>query len=152
MDQADSHTVRAAVLAAINDIPDPCSVAAHSAAGLVDMGLVVDLLMTDTTPGQFSVEVAMRATSPGCVFFGVFDAEILNRVAAVPGVASVNVTWSMEPLWEPSMMSEELQARRSKFLGSLRAYASSQRASRDEVPREAGAHAGAWRPSRLTNI
>jgi len=107
MDQADSHTVRAAVLAAINDIPDPCSVAAHSAAGLVDMGLVVDLLMTDTTPGQFSVEVAMRATSPGCVFFGVFDAEILNRVAAVPGVASVNVTWSMEPLWEPSMMSED---------------------------------------------
>lgn len=127
----DEEEVRGAVLTIINEIPDPCSVAARTPAGLFDMGLVVDLEMTPRAD-KYDVGLSMRVTSPGCMFFSVFDSELRERISALEDVRSVEVSWSMDPLWDPSMMSDELRARRGEQLVVLEQGARS-RLRRDKV-------------------
>ncbi len=100
---------------AINSIPDPCSVAAHSPMGLVEMGLLEKLEIDDG--GE--VTVRLRLTSPTCLQVGYFSHEITERVGVLEGVTSVVVTNDLGLDWTPDMIAPEAAAARHLKLLSM---------------------------------
>lgn len=94
----------AAVRAALNEIHDPCSVAAGLPAGLEEMGLVRSL---EVVPGERGavVRLAIGVTEPGCVMGYPFAEEAERRVGALPGVERVEVDFDHAHDWEPADMA-----------------------------------------------
>ncbi|MEU6643600.1 iron-sulfur cluster assembly protein [Saccharomonospora sp. NPDC046836] len=102
----------AEVLAALEDVIDPCSVATGMPLSLPGMGLVKDIEIESGT-----VTVHMRLSSPGCYMLGFFTDEITDRVTRLRGITSVKVTFDEGLDWDPSFIrAEEAQRRRRKFL------------------------------------
>jgi len=99
----------------INSIPDPCSVAAHSPMGLVEMGLLEQLEIDD----EGEVTVRLRLTSPSCLQVGYFSHEITDRVGALEGVTSVVVTHDLGLDWSPDMIAPKAAAARHLKLVSM---------------------------------
>ena len=66
-------------MAEIEAIADPCSVAAGHPTGLAGMGIVERV---DVVGG--SVAVLLLPTFPTCMFRGVFETEIEQRLRALP--------------------------------------------------------------------
>jgi metal-sulfur cluster biosynthetic enzyme len=104
-----SRERRVEVLAAINDIVDPCSAAVRVPIGIVDFGLVESV---DLDGGRVNLE--LLTTAPSCMFTGLFEEEVERRVAALPWVESVHVAINSEPrflsLWDESRMSDAARA------------------------------------------
>lgn len=98
--------LRRRVLAAINEIVDPCSAGIGMPTGIADLGLIDRLEIDD---GR--VDVTLITTAPHCMFVGMFKEQIEHRVGATPGVASVRVTMNYETMWDESRMSEGARAR-----------------------------------------
>ena len=98
------------VRAALNEIVDPCSVAAGEPAGLADMGLVRRI---EVCPGQEGahVEVVLALTEPTCLMGFPFVRSARERVAALPGVEAVEVSLDPDFEWTPSEMSPEYAER-----------------------------------------
>ncbi len=95
-----SAALRTAVEAALNAIVDPCSRAAGSPMGLIDMGLV-DRLEIDA---EGRVQLAIVPTSPLCMMTGVFLAEARRSLAGIPEVTSVSIALDPETIWTPERM------------------------------------------------
>lgn len=93
-DRVDEDRVRAAV----NAVPDPCSVTAGVPAGLDDMGLVRDVTISGP-PGARRVVVAIRLTEPTCLMGHVFVPAARAAVRALPGVTEVDVRLDPDPGW-----------------------------------------------------
>jgi metal-sulfur cluster biosynthetic enzyme len=99
-----SDALRSAVLAALDDVVDPCSVSAGVALGLVQMGLVRDLSVDPSG----NVTVVLRLTSPGCMIGVVqFPEQIHKRLASVDGVADVNVEFDHNFDWSEDAVSAQ---------------------------------------------
>jgi metal-sulfur cluster biosynthetic enzyme len=94
--QSKSDEVRAA----LNEIRDPCSVAAQTPVGLWDMGLI-----TAVDIGEGGVEICVRPTFPGCLFVGHFDREIRARLAALPWCSSVRIAIDSSTVWTEADMA-----------------------------------------------
>jgi metal-sulfur cluster biosynthetic enzyme len=92
----------------LNEIQDPCSVAAGTATGLVDMGLVEEVAVS----AHGDVRVNLRLTSPTCNMLGYMAEEANAKVRELSGVRSVEVVADQGLDWSPSMMSPEAQERR----------------------------------------
>lgn len=75
------------VRARINAIVDPCSTAMAEPIGIDDFGIVQHVRIDG---GE--VEVVLLPTSPHCLFLGLFEEEIEQRLRTLPGVTSVRVT------------------------------------------------------------
>ncbi|HTY39098.1 MAG TPA: iron-sulfur cluster assembly protein [Bacteroidota bacterium] len=73
---------------------------------IVDLGLVYDLKIDDSVPGEANVFVTMTLTAPGCGMGPLIAADVKRRVQMVPGVSNVRVDLVFTPTWNPSMMSE----------------------------------------------
>jgi metal-sulfur cluster biosynthetic enzyme len=73
---------------------------------IVDLGLVYDLKVDETIPGESSVFVTMTLTAPGCGMGPMIAADVRRRVQAVHGVQNVRVDLVFDPTWNPGMMSE----------------------------------------------
>lgn len=103
----------------LDEIKDPCSVAASSPMGLSEMGIVksVDIARN----GQ--VEVELRLTSPFCEMIAYFRNEALAKIGKLPGVTAVSVTHDSGLDWEPEMIAPEAQARRKQRLATLHGLA-----------------------------
>jgi metal-sulfur cluster biosynthetic enzyme len=91
-----------AVRRALEDVVDPCSVAAGTPLSLVAMGLVHSITMDD---GAVSIELLL--TGPGCLYGGLFADAVRREVTALPGVRSVDVRLVTDDVWEPARMSED---------------------------------------------
>ena len=64
--------VRAAVMACLEKIVDPCSVASGVPAGLVSMGLVGPVEIKEGRAGA-KVHVTLYITEPGCLMGSLFE-------------------------------------------------------------------------------
>ena len=113
--------VRARVEEALDRVVDPCSVGRQLPAGLLEMGLVDGILLTEDGEGAARVTVRARLTSPACHFQLWFDERIRGEVADVPGVSGVTVEWSKSYDWSDERMSPRLKRRiRAKRLAAGR--------------------------------
>ena len=93
---------------AINTIVDPCSRAAGTPIGLADMGLVTAIDVS----GDGRVAITITPTFSGCLFTGVFAHEVEERVGALAGCASVEVTFTApEEAWTEAKIAPAARAR-----------------------------------------
>lgn len=99
----------------VNTIEDPCSVAAGTAIGLADMGLVEDVKVSE----EGDVRIALRLTSPTCNMLGFMAEEASARVRGLPGVRSVEVVADQGLDWTPSLMSPAAQQQRQARIEML---------------------------------
>lgn len=111
------------VRAAVNEVPDPCSVAQGVPVGLVDMGLLCGVEVGAERDGCHDVQLELRLTGPGC-FYGIhFEREIRQRLEAMPDVATIDVEFNPEFDWTQDDIAphvqEELRARRERLLAQL---------------------------------
>lgn len=96
---------RAAVMAELDRIIDPCSQAVGRPAGLVGMGMIERLDVAGS-----AVRVSVLPTFPACLFQGRFEAEIEARVGALPWCGSVAVGFVHgEVTWDETRMSPALR-------------------------------------------
>jgi metal-sulfur cluster biosynthetic enzyme len=111
---------RRAVVAAVNAIADPCSIAMAEPIGIADLGLVEEVRIDDG-----HVTVVLVPTSPQCLFVGLFEEEVEARVSALDWVESVLVGFDEgETIWDETRMTSvarERLARRRTALAAARA-------------------------------
>jgi probable FeS assembly SUF system protein SufT len=74
-------------------------------ASIVELGLVY-LVQSEPAEGGHKVLVRMTLTAPACGIGPVLVEDVRRAVAAVPGVAAVDVELVFDPPWDPSRMSE----------------------------------------------
>ena len=120
--------LKAEVLACLESIVDPCSVAAGARAGLVSMGLVGDITIENRAAGRH-VNVTLHVTEPSCLMGAIFQANALTAITALSGVGSAAVEIDRTHLWSPQEMSPEYRRR----LADFRAAQSSRLTSREEI-------------------
>jgi metal-sulfur cluster biosynthetic enzyme len=104
------------IRATLDDIKDPCSVAASIPMGLDEMGIVKSVAIADS--GQ--VDIGLRLTSPVCEMIGYMRKEAIARIGALPGVTGVSVSHDSGLDWDHDMIAPEAQARRQHRLAMLR--------------------------------
>lgn len=102
MKSTEKSEVTEAVKKALNDIHDPCSVAAGHPLGLVDMGLVQKLEVSD----EGSVNVVLRMTFAGCMMIPHLAGAAEESIAIIPGVTSSFVDVDTAITWTPSDMKQ----------------------------------------------
>jgi metal-sulfur cluster biosynthetic enzyme len=91
----------------VNAIVDPCSSAMGAPIGLGDMGIVDSV---DVTDGH--VLVRLLPTSPGCLYTGIFDAEIQRRLRSFDWCTGVEVALGGgDEIWTEERMSAQGRAR-----------------------------------------
>ena len=91
-------------------IADPCSTAVGAPAGLVSMGLVLDVSVGGT-PHAATVSVRLGLTEPGCLMQGIFSAAAEREIQALPGVADVVVHIDHGHVWDRDDMAAGYRAR-----------------------------------------
>lgn len=72
---------------------------------VVDLGFIYDICVLDG-----AVFITMTATTPGCPATGLLREGAENAVARIPGIESVDVTMTFEPLWTPSRIEPSVRA------------------------------------------
>ncbi len=72
---------------------------------IVDLGFVYDVSIDGD-----AAHITMTATSRGCPAAAFLKEGVADRALQVEGVASVDVTMTFEPPWQPSMISPEAKA------------------------------------------
>jgi metal-sulfur cluster biosynthetic enzyme len=93
--------------ARLNQIIDPCSIAAGAQAGLVDLGLVRSIEFEDLGSGRYKAVVQIIITHPFCMMAGVFLNEVRKRLIEIDGIAEVEATLDAETMWTPELMTPE---------------------------------------------
>ena len=95
----------AAVEAALEEVVDPCSLAAGTPLSLRDMGLVRSWTWRD---GR--LELVLCVTAPGCGFVGHMARAATDGLLALDGVREVDVRVDTDVVWDPSWQSERARA------------------------------------------
>jgi metal-sulfur cluster biosynthetic enzyme len=72
---------------------------------IVDLGFVYDI-----TVAAGAARITMTATTPGCPASSFLREGAESAVAAVPGVASADVTMTFEPPWTPALIDPAVRA------------------------------------------
>lgn len=110
----------AAVRGALDQIKDPCSVAACVPMGLSEMGLI----KTVQIGPDGSVDIELRLTSPFCEMIAFMKNEAAAKVGALAGVTGVTVRHDSGFDWDHDLIAPAAQARRQARLNTLRALPS----------------------------
>jgi metal-sulfur cluster biosynthetic enzyme len=110
-----SLSLKGKVESGLQRVKDPCSVARGTPIGLVDMGLVVDISLVDLYDGV-RVELTMRVTAPGCLYWSHFESAVHAELTALDEVSQVTFRWTDDYDWEPSAMTP-----RGRELSGMRA-------------------------------
>jgi metal-sulfur cluster biosynthetic enzyme len=115
--QASAAEVRERIRELLNEVVDPCSVAAGAPAGLVEMGLIPTLEVAEGDDG-LEVTVVVRVTHPSCFMAPFFLAQVQNLVHELPGVTAIDASLDTSFDWTPADMSgayrERLAAHRRR--------------------------------------
>jgi metal-sulfur cluster biosynthetic enzyme len=107
---AGSAELEARVRRALDEVRDPCSVAAGVPAGIAEMGLVRSLEISQGPDGA-RVRVAIGVTEPTCLMGPSFLTGARERLAREPGIARVDVELSADADWSPIDMSPDYRER-----------------------------------------
>ncbi len=86
------------IIAALKTVYDP-----EIPADIYELGLIYRVDIDDS----HFVKIDMTLTAPGCPVAGEMPVWVENAVAAVPGVAGVEVNMVFSPPWDQSRMSDE---------------------------------------------
>jgi len=113
------------VRAVLDEIIDPCSVAAGAPAGLDEMGLVRRLSVREA-PGGVAIEVRIGVTEPGCMMGASFAINARERLEALAGVVAVDVALDHEADWEPGDLDPAYAVRLARVRAAKRQSASEQ--------------------------
>lgn len=116
-DQHQHQELRALITSELNEIKDPCSLAAGTPFGLEEMGLVDGVDISE----HGEVLVKLRLTSPFCHMIGFFKVEAQRRLLALPGVVAVSLQADNGLDWSPERISQAAQARRAAHLTAMEA-------------------------------
>lgn len=82
----------------LHDVYDP-----EIPLNIADLGLIYDLQVSE----QGEVSILMTLTAPGCPVGDIIAEEIRDRAMSLPGVQTVNVEFTFDPLWTPERISDE---------------------------------------------
>lgn len=102
--------IRSAVVDCLETIVDPCSVASGAPAGLISMGLVGPVSVTEGADGAH-VKVVLYITEPGCLMGTLFELTARRALAALPGVGRAEVAMDYGHVWGPEQMSPAYRER-----------------------------------------
>ena len=102
----DPTGIEGGVVEALKTVFDP-----EIPVNIYELGLIYDLEILE--PGD--VRIKMTLTSPMCPVAGSLPGEVQSKVAAVPGVGTVDVELVWDPAWNPSMMSEAARLQLGMF-------------------------------------
>ena len=114
-EQRPPGPTESAVRLLLDEIKDPCSVAASVPMGLSEMGLVKSVAIEP----DGRVDIELRLTSPVCEMVAYMRNEALARIAQLPGVTDVRVTHDSGLDWDHDLIAPEAQARRRRHLDAL---------------------------------
>ena len=106
---------RKTILTLLDEIKDPCSVANGTPMGLVEMGLIDQLEITDAG----AVTIHLRLTSPFCHMIGFFKIEAQRLLSSLSHITSVALIADKGLDWSPDRMSPTARARRTAHLQDL---------------------------------
>ena len=70
-----------------------------------ELGLIYELNLND----ENELKIVMTLTSPNCPVAESLPAEVESKCQLVPGIKSVELKLTFEPMWEKEMMSEVAQ-------------------------------------------
>ena len=111
------------IRAQLNEIIDPCSIAAGAPAGLVEMGLVREVTVREAPDGAV-VRVRIGLTEPGCMMGASFVVRARESLERLPGVGHVDVELEHDCDWTPrnldSRYARRLNAARGQREQALR--------------------------------
>jgi metal-sulfur cluster biosynthetic enzyme len=74
---------------------------------IVDLGLVYDIKIDESSDGQSNVAVEMTMTSPACPAGPQLLAQSKDVVSRLDGVGEVDIKLVMTPPWTPDRMTED---------------------------------------------
>jgi metal-sulfur cluster biosynthetic enzyme len=104
-----SESLREQIVAALDQIKDPCSVATGLAMGLAEMGLIKAVRISEA--GE--VDIDLRLTAPFCHMINFFQEETAKLVGAIAGVVEVRLHPDNGLDWSPDFMAPEARSRRA---------------------------------------
>lgn len=109
--------VRGAVIAALEEVLDPCSCFTDEPVDIVELGLVEDV-----TVENGAVRVDILPTSPGCSYMPYIEGDIEERIGDLPFVDEVTVDQVTDRIWtRERAASETLDDRLSAMRSRLEA-------------------------------
>jgi metal-sulfur cluster biosynthetic enzyme len=97
------------VRAELEQVLDPCSTFTDNPVNIVDLGLVDEVTVEEGTVG-----VRLLPTNGMCMYMMHMSEEVTERVGALEGVETVEVTQETGKIWTPVRMSEEARERRQQ--------------------------------------
>jgi metal-sulfur cluster biosynthetic enzyme len=103
-------SLRDEVTEKLEAIIDPCSKAAGAPAGLISMGMVGDIDITQRPDGPH-VAVTLYITEPGCLMASLFQMTATRELSRLAGVHSVDVQVDYGHIWGPEQMTPAYRAR-----------------------------------------
>jgi metal-sulfur cluster biosynthetic enzyme len=110
----------AEVREALDAVVDPCSVVAGAPAGLVQMGLVRSLELSEGESGA-TIRICIGVTEPGCLMGASFAAQARAQLERLAGVARVEIELDHANDWMPGDMDREYQRRLDAVRATRRA-------------------------------
>jgi FeS assembly SUF system protein len=108
--EQNPQTLEQRVWSALRECYDP-----EIPVNIVDLGLIYDLTIDDSIPGEANVFVKMTLTAPGCGLAPMIASDVKRRVQLVEGVRNVYVELTFDPPWNPSMMTEAAKLQLNMF-------------------------------------
>ncbi|MFQ5653764.1 MAG: SUF system Fe-S cluster assembly protein [Planctomycetota bacterium] len=103
---SEGGELRDDIVRALEEVYDP-----EIPVNIHELGLIYRIEIDDGG----AAEIDMTLTSPACPVAGTLPGEVEQRVAAVPGVASVKVDLVWDPPWGPEMMTEAARLQLGMF-------------------------------------
>lgn len=110
--------LQARIRTELDEIKDPCSLAAGTPLGLDEMGLIRDVIID----ANGDVTIDLRLTSPFCHMIGFFQQEATRRVRELCGAQRVTLRADNGLDWSPGFLSPAAQARRAAHLAAQEAH------------------------------
>jgi len=90
------------VYAALRSVQDP-----ELSVNIVDLGLVYEVQVTESSPGRYQVHVKMTLTSPACPVGPQMIQEARDAVLDLEGVEDAEVEMVVSPPWTPDRMTDD---------------------------------------------
>ncbi len=114
------RVTEAEIRAALDAVVDPCSVVAGAPAGLVQMGLVRALELSESEAGA-TIRVRIGVTEPGCLMGASFAAQARAQLEQLEGVARVEIELDHANDWMPADIDRDYQRRLDAVRAARRA-------------------------------
>jgi metal-sulfur cluster biosynthetic enzyme len=100
------------VLERIDSVQDPCSLAQAVPIGIAEMGMVIDLRISEADEhGRHDVELVLKVTAPGCMYVPFMDRSIRAAVADLDEVGEIATEWEANADWSPAEIAAPARER-----------------------------------------